>query len=76
MLDKQLAAKLAALTNNKQVWEAVQEHLNNLKTLELQALVAAQSEQEMFRRQGRVNSLDNLLTLKEQVAEARKRIGD
>lgn len=73
MLDKQLAAKLSALTSNKELWEGFKEHLNNLRSLELQALVAATSEQEMFRRQGKVNSLDSLLMLKDQVAEAKNR---
>jgi hypothetical protein len=73
MLDKQLAAKLSPLTSNKDLWEALKEHLVSLKTLELQALVVAQSEQEMFRRQGKVNSLDSLLQLKDQVVEAKNR---
>jgi hypothetical protein len=33
--------------------------------------VAATSELEVFRRQGRVNSLDNLLRLKDSVNESR-----
>jgi hypothetical protein len=39
---------------------------------ELQALAVAQSEQEMFRKQGRASSLANLLTLQEQVNQRRK----
>jgi hypothetical protein len=39
--------------------------------LELQVLVAATSEQEMFRKQGRVNLLDNLLTLPAQIKAAK-----
>jgi hypothetical protein len=70
MLDKQLALKLKALTGNQIIWEAFKEHLNNLKTLELQALVMATSEQEMFRSQGRVNSLVRLEQLDLQVREA------
>jgi hypothetical protein len=35
--------------------------------------VAGTSGQEMFRKQGKVNSLDNLMRLKYQVAEARIR---
>jgi hypothetical protein len=38
--------------------------------LELQALVVATSEQEMFRCQGKINSLVRLEQLKDQVAEA------
>jgi hypothetical protein len=73
MLDKQMAAKLSPLVNNRELWEAFKEHLNNLKTLELQALVVATSELDLFRKQGKVSSLDNLTKLKEQVAEARQR---
>ena len=72
MLDKNLAQKLSPLVNNPELWEALKAHLNNLKSLELQALVAATSELEVFRRQGRVNSLDNLLRLKDSVNESRK----
>jgi hypothetical protein len=72
MLDKNLAQKLSPLVNNPELWEPLKAHLNSLKTLELQALVAATSELEVFRRQGRVNSLDNLLKLKDTVNESRK----
>ena len=69
MLDKQLAAKLSPLVTNPDLWRAFKEHLNNLKSLELQALVVATSEQEMFRCQGKVNSLVRLEQLKEIVQE-------
>jgi hypothetical protein len=72
MLDKQLANRLTPLVNNKELWEALKEHLNNLRMLELQALAVATSEQEMYRKQGKANSLANLLTLKEQVLQRRK----
>jgi hypothetical protein len=70
MLDKKLAQKLKPLVNNRQLWVALLEHLHNLKSLELQALVVATSEQEMFRCQGKINSLVRLEQLKDQVAEA------
>ena len=73
MLDKQLAAKLSPLTGNKELWEGLTEHLNNLRTLELQALAVATSELELYRKQGRVSSLANLLQLKDQVREAKQR---
>jgi hypothetical protein len=76
MLDKALAAKLSPLTGNKELWEALKEHLNNLKNLELQALAVATSELELYRKQGRVSSLANLLQLKDQVREAKQRIED
>jgi hypothetical protein len=69
MLDKQMAKKLNPLVNNPQ-WEAFKEHLNNLKNLELQALVVATSEQEMYRLQGKLNFLERLGQLDLQVKEA------
>jgi hypothetical protein len=69
MLDKLMAKKLLPLVNNPQ-WEDFKEHLNNLKNLELQALVVATSEQEMYRLQGKVNSLVRLEQLDQQVKEA------
>ncbi len=74
MLDKELAARLSPLTNNKELWEALKEHLNNLRNLELQGLAVATSELELYRKQGRVSSLANLMNLKEQIKEARNRI--
>jgi len=44
--------------------------------LELQALAVATSELELYRKQGRVSSLANLLQLKEQIQEAKQRIED
>ena len=73
MLDKQMAAKLSPLTNNKELWEALKEHLNSLRMLERQALAVATSELELYRKQGRVSSLVNLLQLKNQVREAKQR---
>jgi hypothetical protein len=70
MLDKQLALKLKALVGNQIIWEALLEHLQNLKTLESQALVVATSESEMFRLQGKITSLVRLQQLPEQVKEA------
>ena len=73
MLEKQLARKLAPLVNNRELWEALKEHLNNLKTLELQVLAVGTSELELYRSQGRVNSLVKLLQLKETVKECVER---
>ena len=76
MLDKQLAARLSPLVTNPDLWKAFKEHLQHLKNLELQALVVATSEQEMYRSQGRVSSLGNLEQLKDQIAEAKRRVED
>ena len=72
MLDKQLAQKLSPLVNNPELWEALKEFLGYQRNLELQGLVVATSELEVYRRQGKVNSLDNLLKLKDIVNVARK----
>jgi undecaprenyl pyrophosphate synthase len=69
MLDKLIAKKLNPLVNSPQ-WEAFKEHLNNLKNLELQALVVATSEQEMYRLQGKLSLLGKLEELDLQVKEA------
>jgi hypothetical protein len=69
MLDKQMAKKLNPLVNSPQ-WEDLKEYLNSLKNLELQALVVATSEQEMYRLQGKVNFLVRLEQLDQQVKEA------
>ena len=76
MLDKEMAAKLSPLVTNQELWEALKEHLNNLKMLELQGLAVATSELELYRKQGKVSSLANLLQLKDQVREAKQRIED
>jgi hypothetical protein len=70
MLDKRMANRLNLLVGNKDLWEAFKEHLNNLKNLDLQALVVATSEQEMYRLQGKLNSLERLGQLDLQVREA------
>jgi len=72
MLDKQLAQKLSPLVNNPELWEALKEFLAYQRNLELQGLVVATSELEVYRRQGKVSSLDNLLKLKDIVNVARK----
>ena len=73
MLDKLQAKKLAPLVNSPQLWEALVEHLEGLKALELQVLAVATSELEMFRSQGKVNSLVRLERLKDDVKEALER---
>jgi hypothetical protein len=73
MLDKQLAKRLSLLTSNKEAWEGLKEHLQNLRHLELRVLVGATSEQEMYRSQGKINSLELLERLKDEVEEAKGR---
>jgi hypothetical protein len=75
MLDKMLARKLNPVVNSSQ-WEDLKEHLNNLKMLDLQAMVVAQSEPEMYRLQGRLRLLGLLEQLPEQVKEALNRKED
>jgi hypothetical protein len=74
MLDKTLARKLAPVVKNPEVWEPLKEYLKALKTLELQVLVGATSELEVYRSQGRVSSLERLEQLKvnvEQIMESK-----
>jgi hypothetical protein len=75
MLDKIMARKLNPVVNSPQ-WQDLKEHLNNLKMLDLQALVVAQSEQEMYRLQGRLRLLGLLEQLPELVKEAINRKED
>jgi hypothetical protein len=76
MLDKMLARKLAPITKNKAQWEALKEHLNNLKILETQVLVGATSELEVYRSQGKMNLLGRLLELPQVVNEILERKED
>jgi hypothetical protein len=74
MLDKQLARKLAPLVNNPELWEPLKEYLHRAKTLEQQVLAVATSELELYRSQGKLNSLVKLEQLKESVkAEMERR---
>ena len=54
-------------------WEVLVDHLNYLKNLELQVLAVATSELEMFRCQGKINSLVHLEQLENEVEEAMNR---
>jgi hypothetical protein len=70
-----MARKLNPVVNSPQ-WQDLKEHLNNLKMLDLQAMVVAQSEQEMYRLQGRLRLLGLLEQLPELVKEAINRKED
>jgi hypothetical protein len=76
MLNKQQAKNLIPIVNNPQIWEALQEHLKHLKTLEVQVLAVATSEQEMFRSQGKLRLVVHLEQLKDEVLEAINRKED
>ena len=72
MFDKKQARNLVPLVKGKD-WEVLVDHLNYLKNLELQVLAVATSELEMFRCQGKINSLEILERLKDEVKEAKRR---
>ena len=72
MLDKKQARNLVPLVKGKD-WEVLVDHLNHLKNLELQVLAVATSELEMFRCQGKINSLERLEQLGNEVDEAMNR---
>ena len=76
MFDKNQARKLAPLVKNKKEWAVLLEYLNHLKNLELQVLAVATSELEMFRSQGKLNSLAHLEQLESSVDEALNRKED
>jgi regulator of sigma D len=61
------AEKLKVLTNNNQVWQVLEEHLQEQIQKTQQALEVATSEQEMFRNQGKLVSLRQILALREQL---------
>ena len=69
MLDKTLAKKLNPLVNHPQ-WEGFQEYLKSQQALIVKELVVAQSEQAMYRLQGKMNLLDSLESLPEKIKEA------
>jgi hypothetical protein len=71
-LDKKQARTLVPLVKGKD-WEVLVDYLNHLKNLELQVLVVATSELEMFRCQGKINSLERLEQLGNEVDEAMNR---
>ena len=73
MLHKKLASKLKLLVENPKVWEVTEEYLQELKNQTHQALVMAQSEQEMFRNQGKAILLGQLLKLKDTVRDFEKK---
>jgi uncharacterized protein YbgA (DUF1722 family) len=75
-MDKQMAKRLLPLVNNKDQWEPLQEFLQQQTQMTHQALVMAQSEQEMRQLQGKATLLATLLQLKEWVrAEAERKDG-
>ncbi len=63
MLNKQQAQKLAPIINNKE-WPLMVDYLTDLRELTIQGVVMAQSEQELFRQQGKLALLETLLKLK------------
>jgi hypothetical protein len=73
-MDKQLAKRLLPLVNNKDQWEALEEFLQVQTQMTHQALVVAQSEQELRQLQGKAALLATLLQLREWVrAEASRK---
>ncbi len=64
MLNRDQARMVAPLVNNPPVWTGLEEYLNSLKTLAVQALMVAPSESEMRQLQGKLVLLETLLNLK------------
>ena len=65
MLNHKQAQMVALLVNNPPVWQGLEEYLNSLKMLAVQALTVAQSESELRQLQGKLVLLETLLKLKD-----------
>ena len=65
MLNHKQAQMVAPLVNNPPVWQGLEEYLNSLKMLVVQALTVAQSESELRQLQGKLVLLETLLKLKD-----------
>jgi 7-keto-8-aminopelargonate synthetase-like enzyme len=64
MLNKKQANNLNPLINNEQAWNSLEEYLQELTQLTIQALVAARSELEVFQLQGKLALLEQIKKLK------------
>ena len=64
MLNKQQASKLRPLLGNKEAWNSLEEYLQELTQMTIQALVAARSELEVFQLQGKLALLEQIKKLK------------
>ncbi len=75
MFNKEQAAKVAPLVNNPQIWQGLEEYLNDLKDLTVKGLVMAQSESELRQLQGKLVLLETLLSLKSNVEKVKNNNG-
>ena len=64
MLNKTQASKVSPLVANKEAWDSLEMYLQEQIQMTLRALVAAQSELEVFRLQGKITSLEQVKGLK------------
>ena len=64
MLNKQQASKVSPLVANKEAWNSLDQYLQEQIRMTIRGLVAAQSELEVFRLQGKITSLETLRGLK------------
>ena len=64
MFNKKEASKLSPLMNNKEAWDSLDQYLQEQIQMTLRGLVAARSELEVFRLQGKITSLEMLKGLK------------
>ncbi len=65
MLNKKQANNLNPLINNEKAWDSLQEYLQELTQMTIQALVAARSELEVFQLQGKLALLEQIKKLKD-----------
>ena len=64
MRNKTQASKVSPLVANKEAWDSLDQYLQEQIQMTLRALVAAQSELEVFRLQGKITSLEQIKGLK------------
>jgi hypothetical protein len=64
MLNRKQASKVSPLVANKEAWDSLEEYLQEQIQMTLRGLVAAQSELEVFRLQGKITSLEQIKGLK------------
>ena len=55
---------VAPLVNHNPAWQGLEDYLNSLKEMTVQALTVAQSESELRQLQGKLVLLETLLKLK------------
>ena len=72
MLNKETCQTLLPLVNSQAPWDSLKAHLQGLKNSLQDQLMKEQSDLEMRRLQGKLQLVDHLLSLKDEVNEQQK----